>query len=182
VTVTYGNQTATFTVTGVSEPDESEPGAFDGTLNIINNSLNTATYDGGTLTLDGLNQTFAGVFFNGATALSLNIDSNNPDTLFASDAPMFGWFIVKQDDKTHFIGADANIIQTYNFSNNLKNFADRTNTNIQYPSSGMIHLKIEGDAVNLYFGDDVVYSTTGDAIGYARSEDKTGTLHDLTIT
>ena len=158
-------------------PDEPSTDEF--TFRIINNSVSSVDYENNTLTLNGLNQTFGGVMFDGAKEVALDAASNK----FSAETGSFGWFIVSDGDVYHGIGGTSDkLAEQYDFDSTLSNPVKVNMTsNVTYPTAGTIAIKLEGNQANLYFDDVLAYSINGNGVGYLRSNFKATTLNNITI-
>lgn len=155
----------------------TEPETSEWPLQIINNSFSSAIYKDNTLTLTGLNQTFGGVIFDGAKEVTINAEENDFGTTGG-----LGWLLARDGNKFHGIGLNnSKSTEQYDFTSNLSSASQVGITSVQWPTTGTVVMKIEGDSVNLYFNDTLAHSLPGDAIGYAASPSKPHTLYGMTI-
>lgn len=146
-------------------------------VTIIGNSAQSATYENNTLEFGELNQTFAGVIFDGATEVSIPVT----EIVNGTDSPTtaFGWFCARDGEVYHAFGMAGGDIETWDFDSTLRT-ASNNGSGTTFPNSGMATVIIEGSNVNLYFDNTLAYSTTGDAIGIICSKNKRKTYH-LTV-
>lgn len=162
---------------GAGDDPGSEPEPSEWTLQVINNSVKSATYENDTIILTGLNQTFGGVIFDGVNEVRINAEVNNFGT-----AGSIGWLLARDENKFHAIGVTSDgKTEMYDFTNDLSNATAVNITPVDWPTTGTVAMKIEGDSVNLYFNDTLAHSVSGDAIGYAASAHKPLTLYGVTI-
>lgn len=173
ITASYGGKTITFNVT-VTYNDEA--------FIIINNSLDSVTYENNILTMTGKNQTFPGAIFNNVTSVEVDIDTMlSYNSLMFSDN-RWGWFIVRDGDIYHAIGGASGKVETYDFDNTLTTATNQNNSyGLNHPSTGTLSVKIESDGVHMYFDAEKVYSTAGDAIGYIPKE-ASKVIHGISLT
>jgi hypothetical protein len=181
VTVSYGGKTVTFTVevtknSGVGGGDE--PPENDWSIAIISNTVGTANYADDTLEIAGVNKTFGGVIFDGATEVSLSVDEN-----YNKSNTNIGWFIIRDGDTFHaFGGKIGGTIEAYDFDETLGSPSVVNVGNVSFPSTGNIIIRIETTMAKIYANDALLFSVAGDAIGYAASTIKALTLYGLKIS
>lgn len=157
--------------------EENEPDGSDWPLLVIHESVSSADYRNGTLTVEGLTQTFGGVLFDGAKELEIRADKNS----FAQAASV-GWLLVRDGSVFHGIGMNNSLnTEQYDFTEDLTGASAVSIAANRWPSAGTVTLKIESGTANLYFNDVLVHSVTGDALGYAVSDMKPMKLYGVEI-
>lgn len=162
-------------------------------LEIIDETVDTATLSGGALKFGTFTNRFAAVVVPDAVEIRIGVDKNTeiyPDFQNANSALNdVGWWLLRKADGSGFYTVNPSIPDVY-FIAEEKNLGvigswSAISGAITSRAVGENHLRVElsGEKASIYVDDTVVYTVDGiDAIGYASENNKATTVYDVSVS